>query len=146
MGTARTAASTAPARTATGNGTPNLLATNPVAYAEVPQKAAWPKDIRPVKPSRRSIETAKSAQHRMSTATAGYSPLGSQSAMPTPMASRAYRNHGGAADTASRPERGADTGGAVGVAGAVVDVSLMPATPPVRTDQPAARAARRPSR
>lgn len=47
------------------------MATSPVTYAEVPQNAAWPKDISPVKPSSRSTATANSAQQRMSTATAG---------------------------------------------------------------------------
>ena len=48
MGTARIMAQIAPPITATGNGTPAWMAIKPVVYADVPQKAAWPKDSRPV--------------------------------------------------------------------------------------------------
>ena len=41
-------ATRAPPSTATGNGAPAWTATRPVTYAELPQKAAWPKDSRPV--------------------------------------------------------------------------------------------------
>nr|BFE72852.1 hypothetical protein GCM10020092_061530 [Actinoplanes digitatis] len=48
MGTASAAASAAPPSTATGNGSPLWMAISPDAYAALPQKAAWPKESRPV--------------------------------------------------------------------------------------------------
>jgi hypothetical protein len=48
MGTARTIATTAPPRMATGKGSPAWVAIRPVVYADVPQNAACPNDSRPV--------------------------------------------------------------------------------------------------
>src|SRR5918993_1772831 len=140
-GAASSAAASAPARTASGNGRPRWIAASPVAYADVPQKAACPKDNRPVKPSRRSTETAKSAQHRMSTATAGYSPLGSQAARARPAHSSAPRSHRGAPETARKAD-GAAAGGVPVPASSTVDGGLvMPVTPHDRRDRRAATAA-----
>jgi hypothetical protein len=71
MGTASTAAASAPPSTASGNGSPLCVAISPAAYAEVPQNAAWPNDRSPVKPSRMSTATANSPQQIMSIATGG---------------------------------------------------------------------------
>ena len=71
IGSASAIATSVPARTATGKGSPVWIATSPVAYAEDPQKAACPNDSSPQKPSSRSSATANRAQQAMSSATGG---------------------------------------------------------------------------
>ncbi len=71
MGTASSIANSAPASTASGNGSPVCSATSPVTYADPPQNAACPKDSSPVYPSRMSRATANRPHARMSRASGG---------------------------------------------------------------------------